>query len=337
MLRGIVSIPLWLWGQALCIYPREGELIEWMLYHPLEGGKGEKVAYLIASNLFADSILQEIAYIHGVKHQIVRRGFWLCIEGQATAEGLFAFFGALRGALQRFPQRIQQGLLQTLPPKPSFSEPYSLLYEDTVEEELSPLNINRYFVRYWLEGWLRCVIRGKAPTPLVRIAQQLVSKEEEFPPSVSPMPPPPSQPLPRQGLGITYIKWKLPFRDELSFISLWVYAQRLLQYLCEDKQLTCQANWIPLPEGLELWIYTSFPIATQQIVEDFLSRPFKERKNVTASFLSWAYAPENQLLASWWACVWRLPRLPDPSSINRSSLNKVAKKWQVVSFTSALE
>ncbi|MCX7979811.1 MAG: hypothetical protein N3A68_02035 [Bacteroidia bacterium] len=308
----------------------------WKLYHPLQEGKGEALARAVATFLFSDSLLEEVAYIHSIKYRLNRQGPWFCIDGLGTPEGVYTFFSTLLGAMQRFPQRLQQYKgLSGGPPLDSLSPSwaYQWVYEDTAQPTLTALALSQAFFRYWREGQNRCVFRGKVPSLLLRAARQLTGEAAPPWPYVPPTEPSPLQAPSRQGIGVVYVRWKLEAPPTpAAFIALWAHGQALLKYLCDQKQLACRAEWVPLPEGAELWIETSLPVATQQAASDFLSRPFKVGSEANTAFLVWAYSQEGLLLSAWWACVWGLPKLPTPPLPPARELQKAAKRWRVVSF-----
>lgn len=337
MLRALIGFGLFLWGQSICVYPREGQLVGWRLYHPLEVGRGEQAARSIAEALFADSVLQEVAYVHSVYYRFERRGPWFCVEGEATPEGLYAFFGALQGALQRFPARLQQ----VRHAGPEESDPllwaYRIVYEDTAERRLSPLEISQMFFRYWREGRLRCVLWGRVPAPLVRVTRQLVPEVQPFvyvPPS---LPSALHQP-PRQGPGIVYVRWQVSGeRSLLTMGALWLQAQELVRYLCREKGLACQTRWVPLMTGLELWIETGLPVAAEAAARDFLSRPFRLPTGAGNAFFTWLYEAQSMPLALWWACVWGLTTLPDkPISLSPREVRRVLRRASYTLFAVGL-
>lgn len=333
MLRPLIGLLLCkIFAQGVCIYPQESPLVSWVLYHPLEWGKGEKIARLVAEHLFADSVLREVAYIHSIKYALRRKGPWFCVEGQATPEGLYAFFSALQGALQRFSQRLSGGLRASPEQAPDpLLWSYRLIYEDTTEGETSPVAISQAFFRYWREGQLRCVLQGRVASPLSRVVRQLVGE----PQPLAYIPPPLPSPLyraPRQGAGIVYIRWQVrPPLTLNALVATWYQAQNLQRYLCEDRQLACQATWVPLPTGLELWIETSLPAATEHAAQEFLQRPLRPSASVGNAFISWVYNPASGSTGAWWACVWNLPTLPTtPPALSGRDLVRQSRNWKVV-------
>lgn len=334
--HSIILLCSLLWSQGVCVFPAEGSLVFWKLYHPLQEGKGEALARAVATFLFSDSLLQEVAYIHSIKYTLTRQGPWFCIDGLGTPEGVYAFFSTLLGAMQRFPQRLQQYKgLSRLPKTDSLSPSwaYQWVYEDTAQPALTALALSQTFFRYWREGQLRCVLRGKVPSLLLRVARQLTGEAAPPWPYLPPPQPSPLQAPPRQGIGVVYVRWKLGAPPTpAAFIALWAHGQTLRKYLCEQKQLTCRAEWVPLPEGAELWIETGLPVATQQAVADFLNKPFKVGPEAKNAFLVWAYSTEGMLLSAWWACVWGLSKFPAPPLPPEQDIQKVPKRWQVISF-----
>lgn len=328
---------LLVWGQPVCVYPREGQLVGWRLYHPLELGRGEQAARSIAQALFADSVLQQVGYVHSVRYRFERRGPWFCVEGEATPEGLYAFFGALQGALQRFPARLQEVRRSAISESDPFLWAYRLVYEDTAEVALSPLEVSQLFFRYWREGGLRCVLWGRVPAPLVRAARQLAPEAQPLvyvPPS---LPPALYQP-PRQGPGAVYVRWQVSGeRSLLTMGALWLQAQELLRYLCKEKGLACQARWVPLPSGLELWIETGLPVAAEAAARDFLSRPLRLPPGAGNAFFTWLYEAQSAPLALWWACVWGLATLPDkPLSLPSQEVRRALRRTSYTLFAVGL-
>lgn len=310
MLRPLSFISFSLFAQGVCVLPQETNYLVWGIYHPLERGRGEALAYGIAQALFSDSLLKEVAYIHSITYTIQRVGPWLLIQGSATPEGLYAFFTALRGAVDRFPQRLQKGISPALSEHP-LSPYFRYVYEDTSEIEATPLTISRSFFSYWKEGRLRIILRGRVPSPLLRAARLLTEGEAMpiayFPPE---LPSPLHQP-PRQGNSVVYLRWSVPQPFTLSaLIAVWSHIQALSRFLCEERQLACRAMWVPLPTGIEGWIETALPAATEQAIQDFLSRPYRPPAHIGATFFTWLHAPENLFLSSWWACVWGVAPLP---------------------------
>lgn len=322
-----------LFGQGVCPYPQEMGYVVWGIYHPLERGRGEQLAHGIARALLADSIVQEVAYIHNIRYEIQRIGTWLVISGSATVEGLYAFFTALRGSMERFPRRLQQGITPT-----ATSHPLGLyfrrVYEDTAEADIRPLTVSRAFYEYWQGGRLRVVLRGRIPSPLLRAAKLLAPQETVPFTYIPPEMPSTLTPPPRQGPGIVYVRWSLPRTPTLAaFIAMWAHTRTLQRFLCEERQLACQMTWIPLPQGLELWIETTLPVATEAAVRDFLSRPYRPPSSSIATFFTWIHSPDNLFLSAWWSCTWGLPSLPRQlPSLPLRELTKAARSWRTVAF-----
>lgn len=333
MYRTLSFLTVPLLAQSLCSYPQDLGYVVWGIYHPLERGRGERIAYSIAQALLSDSILREVAYIHNVRYELQRMGTWLLIHGVATTDGLYAFLTALRGSIDRFPQRLQQGI-----PSEAGSHPlgafFRQIYEDTFAVDWQPVAISRAFYEYWREGRLRVVLRGRIPAPLMRAARLLVGGGEVpftyVPPELVKAP----APLPRQGVGVVYVRWRLSQTADLSgLIALWAHSQALIRFLCEDRQLACQATWVPIPNGLEAWIETGLPVATEQAVRDFLSRPYRPPARSAGAFVGWIQAPDNLFLSAWWACVWGLPALPkEIPPISPRRLHKAMRRCAIVAF-----
>lgn len=317
----------------ICILPEEGGLVRWLLYHPLENGRGESTARFIAENLLSDSIVRQIAYVHSVQHRLSRLGPWVVIAGEATPEGTFAFLSALEGALQRFPQRVSLGL--RLPDLPTESWPHRVIYEDTAAADLSPLSVSQSFFRYWREGQLRCVLRGRVASPIQRAARQIVGTAAPVLPYVPPQPPSLYLP-PRQGPGIVYVRWQAPKTDAATLLALWVQAHSLLENLCQEKQLACQATWVPLSQGLELWIETGLPTATLQRVEEFLGQPLRVSESVPAQFSRWLHGNDTWQTSSWWLCVWGLSPKAFQELPSLRALRKAQRSWKAVAFAVGL-
>ncbi len=330
------SVYLSLFGSLfaqVCSFPEESGLVRWLLYHPLESGRGEAVARAIAESLLADSLVQQVAYVHRVQYRVFRLGPWMSIGGEATPEGAFAFFSALEKALQQFPQQLSRGLRP--PALPAESWPYRLVYEDTGATEVSPLAVSQVFFRYWREGHLRCVLRGRMASPIQRIARQLTGNAAPNLPYV----PPQSTPLhlpPRQGPGAVYVRWQAPKTDASTLLALWVQAYTLSESLCQEKQLACQATWIPLPQGLELWIETALPTATLQRVEEFLGRPLRIPEGLAAQFHRWLYSNETWQISSWWLCMWGLSPAAFRELPPLRTLQKARRTWKQVAFAAGL-
>lgn len=322
-----------LWGQGICSYPQELGYVTWGIYHPLERGRGEQLAYGIARAILSDSIVQEVAYIHNVRYEIHRLGTWLVISGSATAEGLYAFFTALKGSLERFPRRLQQGISPAVVSHP-LGAYFRQVYEDTAEADSRPLAISQAFYKYWQEGRLRIVLRGRIPSPLLRAARQLIGQEAVPFTYIPPEMPSTLTPPPRQGPGVVYVRWRLSRPPTLAaFAAMWAHSQALQRFLCEERQLACQMTWIPLPQGLEVWIETALPVATEAAARDYLSRPYRPSGRSTAGFFTWVYSPDHLFLSAWWSCVWGLPALPrEIPAIPPRELMKATRDWQTVVF-----
>lgn len=333
MYRTLSFLTLPLLAQSLCSYPQDLGYVVWGIYHPLERGRGELMAYSIARALLADSTLREVAYIHNVRYEVQRMGTWLLIQGTSTADGLYAFLTALRGSIDRFPQRLQQGIPPEMAPHP-LSTFFRQVYEDTFAVDWQPVAVSRAFYEYWREGKLRIVLRGRISAPLVRACRMLFSGVEVpftyVPPELVKTP----APLPRQGVAVIYVRWRLPQAEGLSdWIALWAHSQALMRFLCEDRQLTCQATWVPIPDGLEAWIETSLPVATEEAVRDFLSRPYRPPARSVGAFMGWMQAPDNLFLSAWWACVWGLPALPkEVPTISPRHLHRAMRRCTTVAF-----
>ncbi|MCS7162068.1 MAG: hypothetical protein NZ958_01895 [Bacteroidia bacterium] len=323
-----------LWAQALCAYTQETGYVQWLLFHPLEHGHGEAVARTVVEGLFGDSVLRQVAYTHGVRYRFQRRGQWVCLEGEATPEGLFTLFHVLRGAIQRFPQRLQQNAIPIAESPPELNRGFQIAYEDTLPVDLSPLALTQYFTRYWQAGGVRGVLRGKIPTPLLHLAQEIAAggvSELYWPPQ-----PPPALSSPaHQGPGVVYIRWQLSGSPSLAvWAALWQQADALLHYLCAERQIACQAQWVPFMKGVELWIETGLPYATQQAAQDFLSRPFCPSPQRLPAFFTWLHRAENFLLAGWWACLWQIPQLPTAiPTLSAKELQRAARGWQLIIHT----
>lgn len=336
MYRTLSFLTLPLFSQSLCSYSQDLGYVVWGIYHPLERGRGELMAYSIARTLLADSVLREVAYIHNIRYEVHRIGTWLLIRGVATPEGLYAFLMALRGSIDRFPQRLQQGIPLEMAPHP-LGTFFRQVYEDTLAVDWQPVAVSRAFYEYWREGRLRIVLRGRIPAPLLRASRMILSATEEpftyVPPDLVKAP----GALPRQGVGVVYVRWRLPQTEGLSdWIALWAHSQALMRFLCEDRQLACQVTWVPIPNGLEAWIETGLPVATEQAVRDFLSRPYRPPARSVGAFIGWMQAPDNLFLSAWWACIWGLPALPkEIPSISPRRLHKSIRRCTTVAFAIA--
>lgn len=336
MYRTLSFLTLPLFSQSLCSYSQDLGYVVWGIYHPLERGRGELMAYSIARTLLADSVLREVAYIHNIRYEVHRIGTWLLIRGVATPEGLYAFLMALRGSIDRFPQRLQQGIPLEMAPHP-LGTFFRQVYEDTLSVDWQPVAVSRAFYEYWREGRLRIVLRGRIPAPLLRASRMILSATEEpftyVPPDLVKAP----GVLPRQGVGVVYVRWRLPQTEGLSdWIALWAHSQALMRFLCEDRQLACQVTWVPIPNGLEAWIETGLPVATEQAVRDFLSRPYRPPARSVGAFMGWMQAPDNLFLSAWWACIWGLPALPkEIPSISPRRLHKSIRRCTTVAFAIA--
>lgn len=317
----------------LCLLPEEGGLVRWMLYHPLENGRGEATARAIAESLLADSVVRQIAYVHSVQYRLFRLGPWIGVAGESTPEGTFAFFSALEGALQRFPQRASLGLPS--PELPTESWPYRVIYEDTAEADLTPLAVSRSFFRYWREGQSRCILRGRVASPIQRVARQMVGSAAPMPPYVPPQPPSLYLP-PRQGPGVVYVRWQVSKTDAPTLVALWVQGYSLTETLCREKQLACRVTWVPLPQGLELWIETSLPTATLQRVEEFLGKPLQAPEGLPAQFSRWLYGNDAWQISSWWLCLWGVSPKAFQDLPSLRTLRKVQRSWKGVAFAVGL-
>ncbi|MCS7296927.1 MAG: hypothetical protein RMK19_07050 [Bacteroidia bacterium] len=331
--QGGMFVCLGVRAQQVCLFPRDIGPVEWCLYHPLERGRGEEIAYSIAHALLEDSLVREIRYIHSIRHEIRRAGPWILIRGVATPEGLYALFTALRGAIERFPSRLSWGIPLRRDPE-ELSRFYRWVYEDTFEVERTVLALNRSFYQYWREGRLRIVLSGPSSSLLLRAARQLAEGGEGNFEYVPPAGPSSFYRPPRHGSGVVYVRWRLKVPPTLlDMMAIWAHIRALLRYLCEERQLACQAVWVPLPIGLELWIQTGLPWAALQASQDFLSRPFVLPSHTSSLFFTWIYAPENTFLSTWWACVWGISAFPkEIPSFSPRQLRQSTQRWSITTF-----
>ncbi|MCX7652415.1 MAG: hypothetical protein N2200_06070 [Bacteroidia bacterium] len=329
----LALIPFFSTAQNLHLYPQELGYVVWGIYHPLERGRDEALAYSIAQSLFSDSILQEVAYIHNIRYDIQRISTWLIITGTGLPEGVYAFFATLRGAMERFPQRLQYGIdikLSSHPLGPYFR----WVYEDTATSGYTPLMISQAFYKYWYEGRLHIFLRGRVPILLQRAANQLLGGESQPFEYIPPEIPSPLYQPPRKGFGVVYVRWRLEMPPSLaSLIALWSHAQALLRFLCEERQIACSAIWVPLPNGMEGWIETGLPAAAGEAAKDFLTRPYRPSPHSTASFFSWIHASENLHTAAWYASVWGLSLPKELPTVSTRHLQKYARRWKTVTFS----
>ncbi|MEN3040658.1 MAG: hypothetical protein ABDH66_03855 [Bacteroidia bacterium] len=332
-IRLLAVLPFISVGQNLHLYPQEIGYVIWGIYHPLQYGRYEALAYGIAERLFSDSILREVAYIHNIHYVIQRVGPWLVIQGTGMPEGVYAFFTTLKGAIERFPRQLQQGIRTKLSPHP-LGPYFRWVYEDTLTETYTPLMVSQAFYRYWCEGQLHIFLRGRIPMLLQRAAKQLVGNLSQPFEYVPPNGPSGTYQPPRKGLGVVYVRWYSEGRlSPISMIALWSHSQALLRFLCEERQIACRATWVPLPNGLEGWIETGLPAAAEQAARDFLSRPYYPSPHSVAGFITWAHTSDNLHTAAWWAAVWGVALPTEVFSISPHQLRKSMRRWKMVAFS----
>jgi hypothetical protein len=102
------SVGALVWAQSWCFQPPTIKgLAQWRLYHLLPGGTGEATARNVLRLLLGDSVVRYVCYVYHVQLRYGRQGAWMVLDGEATEEGAYAFFHALRGAMDRFPQLLQ--------------------------------------------------------------------------------------------------------------------------------------------------------------------------------------------------------------------------------------
>jgi hypothetical protein len=165
----------------------------------------------------------------------------MVLDGEATEEGAYAFFHALRGAMDRFPQLLQSYV--GLPGREG--EDWSqvaarLLWRDTLESPTA-LRLSQFFYEVWLGGKVQGVYWGRQGGHLRRflpfVGQDSLAVWESYPWPEAPLS---AQALPAQGAMVFYTRWGVPTRSWASLLALWAHLKGLEAYLCEEKQLVCQ-------------------------------------------------------------------------------------------------
>ncbi len=324
------------WGQSWCFQPPTIKgLAGWRLYHLLPGGASEATARGVIQLLLQDSVVRYVGYVYNIQLRYSRQGAWMVLDGEATEEGAYAFFHALSGAIDRFPQLLQGyvGL------KGEEGEDWSqtaarLVWRDSLGSPTA-LQLSQFFCRVWLGGEVQGVYWGRQGGHLRRllpfVGRDSVSVWEAYPWPEAPLT---VQALPAQGAMVFYTRWSVPIRSWASLLALWNHLKGLEAYLCEEKQLACQFVWSPTPQGMEVWIYTSLPYATAQALSDFLGRGGGEDTwAVMGRFQAWQREGSAQLLLGQWVCLWRLGRYEAPLP---RQLRQAHRRIQGVFFPVAL-
>lgn len=337
-MRGFLlgSIGALVWAQSWCFQPPTIKgLAQWRLYHLLPGGTGEATARNVLRLLLEDSVVRYVCYVYHVQLRYGRQGAWMVLDGEATEEGAYAFFHALRGAMDRFPQLLQSYVGLPGGEGEDWSQVAArLLWRDTLESPTA-LRLSQFFYEVWLGGKVHGVYWGRQGGHLRRflpfVGQDSLMVWESYPWPEAPLS---AQPLPAQGAMVFYTRWGVPTRSWASLLALWAHLKGLEAYLCEEKQLVCQFFWSPTPRGMEVWIYTSLPYATAQALSGFLGRSGGEDMwAVTGRFQAWQREGDAQLLLGQWLCLWRLGKYEAPSP---RQLRQAQRKIQGVFFPVAL-
>jgi len=327
-MRGLLVGGLWLvgWGQGWCLQsPPIRGLAQWRLYHLLPGGRAEATAQAVLSLLLQDSVVRFVRYVYHVQVRHYRQGAWIVLDGEATEEGAYAFFHALRGAVDRFPQLLRWYAGQVLESDEWPQAAARRLWNDTLQIPTA-LQLSQFFYDVWLGGKVYAVYWGRQGG-LVRRALPFLGQDSLLVGESYPWPEAPLnvQALPAQSPMVFYTRWSVPKRSWASLLALWDYLKGLEGYLCEEKQLTCQFSWSPTPKGMEVWIYTTLPYATAQALEGFLARRKELRKgSLQSRLLAWQRESSAQLLLGQWVCLWQLGKYQEPSPKEvRQTLSKI--------------
>ncbi len=315
------------WAQGWCFQtsPTRG-LSQWRLYHLLPGGRDEATARAILNLLLQDSVVRHVRYVYHVQVRSHRQGAWMILDGEATEEGTYAFFHALRGAVDRFPQLLQgyRGHIMEAGGWPQ--EAARRLWADTLASPTA-LQVSRFFYEIWLGGRIKAVYWGRQGHLVRRLfpffGQDTVFEREAYPWPEAALD---AQVLPAQGSMVFYTRWSVPKASWAALLALWAYLKGLEAYLCEEKQISCQFFWSPTPSGMEVWIYTALPYAMAQAFSSFVYRPNSSHHTspLQGRFLAWQREAAAQLLLGQWACLWRLGKYQEPSQREvRRDLSKI--------------
>ncbi len=304
------------WAQGWCfqVPPTRG-LTQWRLYHLLPGGRGEAIARAVLHLLLEDSVVRYVRYVYHVQLRYSRQGAWIVLDGEATEEGAYAFFHALRGAMDRFPQLLQayRGQVMEAGEWPQVSA--RRLWGDTLHLP-SALQVSQFFYEVWLGGRIKVVYWGRQGSMIRRLfpffGQDTLAEKGAYPWPEAPLK---VQALPAQEPMVFYSRWAVSEPSWASLLALWAYLKKLEAYLCEEKQLSCQFFWSPTPVGMEVWIYTSLPYATAQALENFMARPKKpDSTPMYGRFWAWQREVLAQYLLGQWTCLWCLGKYQEPAT-----------------------
>lgn len=305
-------------------------IVQWRLYHLLPNGQNEQLAWAVYKLLIEDSAVRHVRYTYQVELSARRMGAWFVMDGQAMTEGAYAYFSALFGACERFPQLLMRlSALEVEGSSDVWLAAQRRLWRDTLLTKVSVLAVSEFFYQVWRGGQLSVVVWG-GEAALSRILRQLVPLGTS-PPYPWPQEPLQALPLPPQGPAVFYTRWQVPERSWEGLLALWSAAQALEAYLCEKKQLTCQFSYVPTPQGLEIWIYTSLPAPTNQALMSFLAEFHRISLNqVLERFGRWRREPFHEHLLGQWRCLWQLQQRPSRFSDQR--LTKLTRRLRVVYF-----
>jgi len=315
-MRWLLLSGLWAvgWAQGWCFQPPSTTgLAQWRMYHLLPDGRGEAIAQAVFRLLLEDSVVRYVRYVYHVQVRYYRQGGWMVLDGEATEEGAYAFFHALRGAVDRFPQVLQnyQGREIEAGEWPQVAARW--LWRDTLDRPTA-LQVSQFYYEVWLGGQVKVVYWGRQGG-LIRRLFPFFGQDTLKDKTAYPWPGAPSgvQALPAQEPIVFYSRWSVSEPSWASLLALWAYLKKLETYLCEEKQLSCQFFWSPTPMGMEVWIYTSLPYATAQALESFLAQRQKPGTTpIYGRFIAWQREAAAQYLLGQWLCLWRLGKYQEP-------------------------
>lgn len=240
-----------LWAQA----GLRPQWLEVSLFHPTFPPYGEACA-----RFFWEAILDSLPELRQVGQLIFwRSGLWWGMTFRGEKRQVQTWGRSLRQRIQKMPTAY---VLRSFQPSAM-----ALAYGDTLPCDTQLTFLQAAWAHLMKEN-LYGIFRGAHLYPSEKKIWDFVLPLDQVPPLV--LPEETYEPLPL--IGNKLLRYVLPCKPSQIRQALLAFHQ-LKVYLCQ-KGLTCQVSPSYHPQGIEIWVFTALPKATDEAIQLYCKNPW---------------------------------------------------------------